>query len=196
MPNYQWNDYFIRDFVVDEDQQEHLWESYQNCIENKKFSWAAVTGPRKYSKDRFCDNAPLHYKQDPRLFDVSCGLKDLADELCEDLPEDLWFAQYEFVKYEGEGQTFHPHRDDNIAGTDHNRLLTSVTMIERTDDMEGGHLYIWPTTDAEELNTAPRYTVDLEPWETVIFPAYFMHEASPVLQGRRTILISWAQYGA
>ena len=196
MPNFQWNDYLVRDFVVDEDMQEHLWACYQHALDENQFGRAAVTGPRRHSEVRYCDNASIHYKQDARLFDVSCNLKELADELCDNLPEDLWFAQYEFVKYEGDGQTFKPHRDDNIAGSDFNRLLTSVTMVERTDDMEGGHLYVWPTTDPHELGEVPRYTVDLEPWETVIFPAYFMHEASPVLKGRRTILISWAQYGA
>jgi len=196
MPNYQWNDYLVRDFVVDEGLQEHIWELYQSALEENRFARAGVTGTRRYSEVRYCDNAPVNYKHDTGLFDMSCNLKELGDELCDNLPEDLWFAQYEFVKYEGDGQTFKPHRDDDVTSGSHNRLLTSVTMVERTDDMEGGHLYIWPTTDAEELNTAPRYTVDLEPWETVIFPAYFMHEASPVLQGTRSILISWAQYGA
>ena len=68
----------------------------------------------------------------------------------------------------------------------------------KTDDMVGGHLHIWPklvpTPDGHFwYDDRFRYTVDLEPWETVIFPAYYFHEASPVLQGRRTILISWAQ---
>lgn len=196
MHNYQWNDYFIRDFVVEEGMRQHLWASYQRALEDNLFSRASVTGPRRYSEHRYCDNAQLHYKQDAKLFDLSCDLKELADELCTDLPEDLWFAQYEFVKYEGDGQNFGPHRDDDVTSGGHNRLLTSVTMIERTDDMVGGHLYIWPTNLGQEMEHVPRYTIDLEPWETVIFPAYFMHEASPVLQGRRTILISWAQYGA
>lgn len=196
MPNYQWNDYFVRDFVTDESMQEHLWAGYQSQLEHGGFARAAVTGPRKYSEVRFCDNAPIHYKMDARLFDQSCNLMDLAHELCDNLPEDLWFAQYEFVKYEGNGQTFAPHRDDDVASGGHNRLLTSVTMVERTEDMVGGHLHIWPTTDPHDLNNVPKYVVDLEPWETVIFPAFFMHEASPVLKGRRTILISWAQHGA
>lgn len=196
MPNYQWNDYFVRDFVTDESMQEHLWAGYQSQLEHGGFARAAVTGPRKYSEVRFCDNAPIHYKMDARLFDQSCNLMDLAHELCDNLPEDLWFAQYEFVKYEGNGQTFAPHRDDDVTSGGHNRLLTSVTMVERTEDMVGGHLHIWPTTDPHDLNNVPKYVVDLEPWETVIFPAFFMHEASPVLKGRRTILISWAQHGA
>ena len=196
MHNFHWNDYLVRDFVVDAEMQQHLWSSYQHARENNRFERASVTGPRRYSEHRYCDNAPLHYKQDAKLFDLSCNLKELADELCTNLPDDLWFAQYEFVKYEGDGQTFGPHRDDDVLSGGHNRLLTSVTMVERTDDMKGGHLYIWPTNIPDEMPNVPRYTVDLEPWETVIFPAYFMHEASPVLQGTRSILISWAQYGA
>lgn len=196
MHNFQWNDYLVREFVVDKEMQDHLWEIYQNKLERNEFRRAQVTGERQISDYRLCDNAPIPYKGDGMLFDLSCTLKELALELSDTLPEDLWFAQYEFVKYDGNGQTFKPHKDDDVGAGSHNRLLTSVTMVERTDDMQGGHLYIWPTSDHRELDNVPRYTVDLEPWETVIFPAYFMHEASPVLKGRRTILISWAQYGA
>jgi len=196
MLNFQWNDFFVRDYVVDKEMQEHLWERYQEQLSEGKFSRASVTGKRRYSEVRFCDHAPIKHRMDGPLFDLSCELKDLAVELCDNLPEDLWFAQYEFVKYEGNGQTFKPHRDDDVMSIGHNRILTSVTMVERTDDMVGGHLHIWPTNIYEEMPNVQKYVIDLEPWETVIFPACFYHEASPVLEGRRTILISWAQNGA
>lgn len=199
MPHFQLNSDFVRDFVIDDAQKEIIWEQYQHGLENDKFVRAKVSGDNPYSEHRFCQNYPFHYRQTPEFFDVSASMLELTEDLAYDYPDDMWFAQYEFVKYEGNGETFRVHQDDNIDAVDHNRLFTSVTMVERTDDMQGGHLYVW-TKFAPDANgnlwhdPNSRQTIDLEPWETVIFPAYYFHEASPVLQGRRTILISWAQF--
>ena len=59
-------------------------------------------------------------------------------------------------------------------------------MIEKSEDLVGGKLQIW-TPDGKD------YIVDLQPFETVIFPAWFQHEATPLAQGKRVILISWAE---
>jgi hypothetical protein len=199
MLHYQLNSDLIRDFILDDAQKNIIWEKYQDALEGKEFERAKVHGDNPYSESRFCENFSFNYKQNPEIFDISSSMLEFTDELAYDYPEDLWFAQYEFVKYDGNGETFKPHQDDNIDASQHNRLFTSVTMVDKTDDLEGGHLYIWPKTRIYDdgyryYDESLRYTVDLEPWETVIFPAYYFHEASPVLQGRRTILISWAQF--
>ena len=198
MPHFQLNNDLIRDFVLDDEQKEIIWEKYQNGLTEKKFERAKVTGDNPYSYDRICENFPFNYIENPEMFDISSSFLELTGDLAYDYPEDLWFGQFEFVKYDGNGETFRPHQDDNIHASDHNRLFTAVTMVDKTDDMVGGHLYVWPklvpTPDGHFwYDDSFRYTIDLEPWETVIFPAYYFHEASPVLQGRRTILISWAQ---
>ena len=113
-------------------------------------------------------------------------LGDLALELRPQLTE-LLFRQYEFIRYEGNsGQTFKAHTDDNEEASGHGRFLTSVTMVDKSEDMRGGLLKVW-TPDGRE------FIVDLDPFETIIFPAYYWHEATPVLNGRRVVLISWAE---
>ena len=188
--NYSHNP-FIREFIFDEEQQLFLKgklkekepEMYRAGQYNRKLG-------NHYGSARFCDNISLQHYEAP---DISIKLKELAQEWDPDFSEEVWFAQFEFIRYQGNvGQTFHRHRDDNQEHSDFNRVYTSVTMIECSDDLVGGHLKIWvPLSDGGEKE----YVIDLEPFETIIFPAWFDHEATPVLNGRRVVLISWAQIG-
>ena len=207
MLNFHPNNPFVREFITDEETQEFLWNQYQTMKDGDEFTRALISrGPAQQPSEfseglehysRLCDHVSLQYRRHPELFELSCNMKELAEELVSDIPDDLWFSQYEFVKYEGNGHTFMPHTDDDYDGNRYNRNLTSVTMVEATDDLEGGHLHVWPThhIDRAQSGKVPRYTIDLKPWESVIFPAWYVHEASPVTEGRRTILISWAQLG-
>lgn len=179
------NNFFIRDFVFDEEQKQTLVAKFKQleskmtraAVYNRKLETGSVSEIRK------CHNIPFTYKEFP---DISLELHNLLLDLTPDYPEDLWFAQFEFIKYEGIGEQFLRHNDDEEHGKNHNRLFTSVTMIERSEDLVGGKLQIWTPSGKD-------YSVDLQPFETIIFPAHYDHEATPLLQGRRVVLISWAQ---
>ena len=180
------NNYFIREFIFDEEQKETLLTKFKEL--EPQLSPAQVYDRNlessSISETRKCENIPFTYKEFP---DISLALRELLLDLSPSFPEDLWFAQFEFIRYEGIGQQFLCHTDDiDEIGSAHNRLFTSVTMIEKSDDLIGGKLKIWTPLGKD-------YVVDLEPFETIIFPAYYFHEATPLLQGRRVVLISWAQ---
>jgi len=170
--------------MFDEEQRQCLVDLYAEY--SPQLRRASVYNSRDgafISDTRLCTHVSVNHKQVP---DISLEMLNYIADLDPDYPEDLWFAQYEFVQYEGAGQTFLRHADDNQEGTRHNRLYTSVTMIEKSEDLVGGKLQIW-TPDGKD------YIVDLQPFETVILPAWFDNEATPLAQGKRVILISWAQ---
>lgn len=179
-------DPFVREFILEEDQQEFLLEllAEKEPEMTRAGVYNEVEGAHR-SPDRFCDNVPFRHHELP---DISLELLALTEETFEpDIP-DLWFSQFEFIRYENDGQTFKRHQDDIPDGSNHNRFFTAVTMVEKSDNLVGGVLKIWTPNEKE-------YTVDLDPFETVIFPAYYYHEATPVHTGRRIVLISWAQRG-
>ena len=190
--NYS-RDPFIREFIFDEEQKLFLKEKLKEKEPDMERAgqYNQKLG-NHHGSSRFCDNVSIMHYEIP---DISLKLKELAQEWDADFSEEIWFAQFEFIRYEGnEGQTFKRHRDDNRDHSDFNRVYTSVTMIECSDDLVGGHLKIWvPLPDSKEKEK--EYVIDLDPFETIIFPAWFDHEATPVLNCRRVVLISWAQVG-
>lgn len=178
------NNYFVKDFIFDEEQRETLLQTYAE--KESGLYRAGVYNSSQgahYSDNRNCDHVSFNYKEFP---DISLELLELVKDLDPDYPDDLWFAQFEFIRYQGAGQTFVRHNDDGPNGERHNRLYTSVTMIEKSDDLVGGKLQIW-TPDGND------YIVDLQPFESIVFPSYYEHEATPLVQGKRVVLISWAQ---
>jgi len=188
--NYS-RDPFIREFIFDEEQKLFLKEKLKE--KEPDMTWAGQYSQKRgnhHGLSRFCDHVSIPHYEAP---DISIKLKELAQEWDPDFSEEVWFAQFEFIRYEGnKGQTFKRHRDDNPEHSDFNRVYTSVTMIECSDDLVGGHLKVWvPLPDNKEKE----YVIDLDPFETIVFPAWFDHEATPVLNGRRVVLISWAQVG-
>lgn len=179
-------DPFVREFILEEDQQEFLLDLLAE--KEPEMERAGVYNQEQGSHQspmRFCDNVPFKHHEVP---DVSLELLSLANETFPHNMPDLWFSQFEFIRYESDGQTFKRHRDDDPEGTTYNRFFTAVTMIDKSDDLVGGVLKIWTPNEKE-------YTVDLDPFETVIFPAHYYHEATPVYAGRRVVLISWGQRG-
>ncbi len=182
------NDPFIREFIFDEEQQETLLDKLNDKEPEMRRAGVHEVGVGSYESEvRTCDHVPFDYLQFP---DISLELLELSQELDPDLT-DIMFRQYEFIRYEGNsGQQFKRHQDDIEDGSGYKRLLTSVTMIEKSDDLRGGILKVWvPCGNNQERE----YHIDLDPFETIIFPACYWHEATPVLNGRRVVLISWAE---
>lgn len=179
------SNHFIREFILDDEQTTFLREKYEEIKPNLVRARVGHGDNSRISDTRTCDHVSFSYKESP---DISISLLEYIEDLDPNYPEDLWFAQYEFVKYEGVDSKFEIHNDadpDGSAGSAQ-RLYTSITMIEKSEDLLGCVLKIWTPYGKE-------YVVDLEPFETVIFPAYYMHEATPLISGTRVVLVSWAQ---
>ena len=179
--------HFVRDFIFDEEQIETLQKTYRERFPHLRLAgtYNRKTGTGHHGTVRRCDHVAVKHKELP---DISLEILSLLKELSPDIPEDMWFAQFEFIRYEGVGQQFLRHSDDTPTGENHNRFFTSVTVLEKSDDLVGGNLRIW-TPDGND------YVVDLQPFETIIFPAYYHHEATTLVSGRRVVLVSWAQRG-
>ena len=79
----------------------------------------------------------------------------------------------------GVGQEFKLHND--YAGND-NSKLAFVHMVEEAT--EGGELLLVSSPNAMRLK--------LKKAQTVVFPAYLMHQVLPIVSGRRLVLVGWA----
>ena len=145
-------------------------------------TYSVQSGLKSVSDVRNCFNVPFYYKE---VFDISETLKDFTMDWYPEALPTLWYSQFEFIRYLPPAQTFQRHQDDNETSTNHNRLYTSVTMMEKSDDLDGGLLRVWLPNSEISID------IDLDPYETVVFPSYFWHEATPVFKGRRVVMISW-----
>lgn len=65
------------------------------------------------------------------------------------------------------------------------RRFTSITMLSKTDDMEGGELIVLDGWDGDE------HPVNLQPGETVVFFSTMWHKVTPLTKGGREIIIAW-----
>lgn len=90
------------------------------------------------------------------------------------------FERYVVACYEASNQGFfQPHRDNTAAGTAHRRFAMSLNL---NTGYQGGCLRF------------PEYGPDLyapEPGSAVIFSCSLLHEATPVTQGQRFVLLSF-----
>ena len=182
-------DPFYRDFIFDEEQMTYLKELYQE--KQSDLHRAKVIGDEygrgQISDARVCDHVSIQHLHSP---DISMALNNAARyDWGIDFPDDAWFAQFEFIRYQNPHDRFERHVDDNPEATTSGRIFTSVTMINRSDDLEGCELTVWTPNEKE-------YVIDLEEGETVMFPAWYFHQANALYKGSRVVLISWCQHKA
>lgn len=111
---------------------------------------------------------------DPRLY----------PELCEPLEryvdDGTKVHQFDFLIYEV-GDHFAKHQDVIKGGTE--RYWSTITLLDRTDDLEGGELNIY--------NGDSKETVTFDVGETVVFRSNLFHEVLPVTKGVRKVLVVW-----
>jgi len=195
MLNCPSSDPFIRDFFFDEEQKQFLRDKWVETEANNLFRPASQYNPQSeeisINYNRYCQHGAIDYRD---CADIGMTLLEAVDDWYPERDPTLWFAQMEFIHYKGVGQKFGAHNDDNAEGSNHNRLYTTVTMIQKSEDLEGGSLIVWIPPN-EFGDHGPTHIIDLEPFETIIFPSYFMHEVTALVKGDRRILICWGQRG-
>jgi predicted 2-oxoglutarate/Fe(II)-dependent dioxygenase YbiX len=90
----------------------------------------------------------------------------------------------EYLKY-GISDHFIKHTDA-ISDKKLNRIrrFSTVTMLSKTDDLEGGDLLLFDEND-------DTYNANLEVGETVLFYSSTPHQVTPITCGGREVLVSW-----
>lgn len=108
-------------------------------------------------------------------------------EICEriegHIKEDVKVNQFDYLIY-NVGDRYQKHNDVAVGDEDVNRVYTTVTMLDKSDDLEGGNLVVY-NDDGSVV------TIDLEIGETAIFRSTLVHEATEVIQGTRKVLVAW-----
>ena len=119
------------------------------------------------------------YKEDSLSFpDISSKLSSLIN-LFDDKPENYIPIELNFLEYEI-GSKFIKHNDDSYNPYARQRRYTTVTMLEKSDDLIGGDLIV----DDKDV-------VNLQVGETIIFKSNTFHEVTEVLKGNRKVLVCW-----
>ena len=74
--------------------------------------------------------------------------------------------------------------DVAVGDEDVKRVYTTVTMLDKSDDLEGGNLVVY-NDDGSVV------TINLGIGETAIFRSNLVHEATEVIRGTRKVLVAW-----
>lgn len=177
--------YYVHDRILDDEQIETLLD----LMEHSEFEPATVYSrgeekrPRLNRDSRDAMNSRVKFLEFP---DICLSLKELAETISFDWPEDLYFKEMEFLKYTAPSGKFKIHNDDSPPDYELNRYFTSITLLGKSDDLEGGELKLY--RDDGIVST----TVPLELYDTVIFPAHHLHECTTLTKGWRNVLVVWA----
>jgi len=97
-------------------------------------------------------------------------------------PDDYKVNQFDYLKY-GVNDHFKKHQDQ-IGDDNVNRVFSTSTIIEVSDDLEGGDFIIY-----DELGT--EIQTSLEVGETIFFRSNKWHKVTPVTKGERSVLVAW-----
>jgi hypothetical protein len=97
-------------------------------------------------------------------------------------PDDYKVTQFDYLKY-GVNDHFLKHKDQ-IGDDKKSRVFSTSTIIEVSDDLEGGDFIIYDESDTE-IKTS------LEVGETIFFPSDKFHKVTPVTKGERSVLVAW-----
>lgn len=116
-------------------------------------------------------------------------LNKLLENFCKKLnnkhiPSTLMVKELEYLKYGISGH-FKPHND--VVPNENQKLIrrfTTVTLLSKTDDLEGGDLIVFDK-NKNAINTM------LEVGETILFYSSTQHQVTPITKGGREVLVAW-----
>jgi len=169
--------------IFDDEQLEYLRNHLNSRLHSLKDS--RVTGKRSLNKDKrdsmFCrmriHEAPdINYK--------------IINTINEKLDEKITIgthivSELEFLHY-SEGGKFKKHQDVVSNKEDNPRVYTTITFLEKSEDLEGGHLRLY---ESKESDNYTRFKFNVG--DTAIFYAGRYHECTEILQGERKVLVGW-----
>tara|TARA_R110000851_G_scaffold76150_1_gene167652 strand:+ start:3327 stop:3866 length:540 start_codon:yes stop_codon:yes gene_type:complete len=121
---------------------------------------------------------PIHY---PDICNSLLKMINVWDVILD--PDDYKVNQFDYLKY-GVNDHFKKHKDQHDNELKLSRVFSTSTIIEVSDDLEGGDFIIY-----DELDTEIR--TSLEVGETIFFPSDKFHKVTPVTKGERSVLVAW-----
>lgn len=117
--------------------------------------------------------------------DISSALINFTHEFDKSVSLKTHFArEMQFISYKPNGK-FLKHKDTNNYDIKP-RLYTTITMMERSPDLEGGEL-LWFGPNAKSKPEV----IEFKDYETVVFSSTDFHECTMLKKGTRKILIGW-----
>lgn len=164
-------------FVLDEDQIQEIKESVNEIFAVQSL----VSGDDNYWRTSETING-FHYSLIPDQLDA------IGDWIQLRTGQKLQTTECELLIYQ-KGQYFKRHKD--VIPRNPNwkwlpRTYTTVTMIDKTDDLEGGNLIVYDHKD-----DTIGHSFNLEIGETIAFRSALDHEATKIMQGKRMVLVAW-----
>jgi predicted 2-oxoglutarate/Fe(II)-dependent dioxygenase YbiX len=180
------NSLFVKNKIIPEYLFEDIVYNLQNVREyesgvfNYKSPGDTKNGIEKKIRDSFSKNL------NPSEF---LDLNNILENYCQELghwhlPSTLMVKELEYLKYKIAGH-FKPHHD---AIPNKNpkkvRRFTTVTLLSKTEDLEGGDLIVFDSN---------RNPVDtrLQVGETILFYSTTHHQVTPITKGGREVLVAW-----
>jgi predicted 2-oxoglutarate/Fe(II)-dependent dioxygenase YbiX len=97
--------------------------------------------------------------------------------------------EFNYLMYE-QGGHFVKHKDylhSNNGDKFANRVYSTITLIDKSNDLEGGDLLIWNENGGGGTCTK----IELDVGETVIFNSAKFHQVTPIIRGTREALVAW-----
>lgn len=168
--------------IFDDEQLEYLRNHLNLRIDSLEDS--RVTGKRPVNKNKrdsmFCRMQP-HEAPDINYKIINTINEHLDEKIT---IETYIVSELEFLRY-SKGGKFKRHQDI-ITKEDNPRVYTTITFLEKSEDLEGGHLRLY---ESEESKNYTRFKFNVG--DTAIFYAGRYHECTEILQGERKVLVGW-----
>ena len=120
---------------------------------------------------------PIHY---PDICNSLLKMINIWDVTLD--PDDYKVTQFDYLKY-GVNDHFLKHKDQ-LGDDKKSRVFSTSTIIEVSNDLEGGDFIIYDELDTE-IKTS------LEIGETIFFRSNRFHKVTPVTKGERSVLVAW-----
>jgi hypothetical protein len=134
---------------------------------------------------RKCYISPINVLDYP---DINTRLIELGHKFTPQCSHETHFSkELQFLKYMV-GGLFKRHRDSYDQSTKP-RFLSSITLLDRSEDLEGGELIIYDQDS--EGNLLPGVRAELDLYDTVMFNSTTFHECTEITKGTRTVMVSW-----
>jgi predicted 2-oxoglutarate/Fe(II)-dependent dioxygenase YbiX len=160
--------------VLEKEYLDELLWMYETKLLAEKPAVVATTSNSKNGRINYSERKTTRLEMHPRLY----------PELCESLEsyvgDDTKANQFDYLVY-NVGDFFLKHTDDTRHSF--NRVWSTITLLDRSNDLEGGELVIYNGEEKEIVN--------LKVGETIIFKSYIEHEVLPVIKGTRKVLVIW-----
>jgi len=173
------NKLFIKDKIV----PEYLFDDILYDLQSKISRESGIVGDQRINK-KFRDSIskPLRSSE---FLDLNRILENYCSKLDnKHIPSTLIVKEYEYLKYKIAGH-FKPHTDVIPPKIKNKvRRFTAVTLLSKTDDLEGGDLMVFDE-NKNAINTT------LEVGETVLFYSSTLHQVTPITKGGREVLVAW-----